>query len=294
MKIKSTPILFQSDMIVALRRAIDPKTQTRRIIKPEPIGFPTEMSGNLWHDKRSKGDPVMVAHSVPFKCPYGAAGDELWVKETFSRDAISMYPCPPAWYRATDDIASSDGIHTCAKKSRGNYADCLACWEQREGRKFKWTPSIFCTREASRTTLHIERIRAERVADISEADARAEGIQPFTKDDKLFKYWWCDPSERGTPKSSYTTWQDMPHTAVEAYRKLWNSINAHPKPMMMRDADGKNVINHYVAYPWCILDMRHIQGVTDIATSHDTASYRGKEVFIQPNPYVWAITFRKK
>ena len=78
--------------------------------------------------------------------PYGKPGDRLWVRETWHDASSSLHSC--ALYRA-------DGIDLH--------------WD-------KWTPSIHMPRWASRITLEITSVRVERLQDISEADAQAEGI----------------------------------------------------------------------------------------------------------------------
>lgn len=67
---KERPILFNGEMVRALLRAENPKTQTRRIVKPQPTEV--DCFGNpLWGEEgfRHYGKP----------CPYGADGDRLWV-----------------------------------------------------------------------------------------------------------------------------------------------------------------------------------------------------------------------
>jgi hypothetical protein len=85
----------------------------------------------------------------------------------------------------------------------------------RNYKEFKlWRSPIFMPREACRIRLKITDIGVERLQDISEGDAIAEGIKAFTKDEKLFKYGiegW--------------EWSTMPRSAIEAYQRLWESIN---------------------------------------------------------------------
>lgn len=170
---KETPILFSGNMVCAILQGR--KTQTRRVVKSH--------------------------HGMP--SPYGGAGDRLWVRETFSVDALSIYPCPQAWYRATDTHFEDRG-HICQDRKHP-WADCLACWEESHGR-FKWKPSIFMPRALSRITLEITGVRIERLQNISEADALAEGIQ-------------INNSPRKAPYGS--AWAHP----VSAYKELWESIN---------------------------------------------------------------------
>lgn len=165
------------------------KRQTRRIAKlhkslPNGRGFDciknltsgglVPIIGGIPQWSPAGGDPYRPYPHIEQCCPYGMPGDRLWVRETWSPDATTMYPCPAFWYRATDTI-ESDGVHTCPPQSKGNYADCLACWEERH-QKFRWRPSIHMPRRASRLTLELTRVRIERLHDITEADAWAEGI----------------------------------------------------------------------------------------------------------------------
>jgi hypothetical protein len=85
---------------------------------------------------------------------------------------------------------------------------------------WKWRPSIFMPRWASRITLEVTEVRIERVASISEYDAQAEGVSAVTKDGNLFKYCVMD---RGDMSSQ--PWVEMPRSAVDAYAALWSRIN---------------------------------------------------------------------
>lgn len=189
---KEGPILMNGAMVRAILEGR--KTQTRRVVKPQPS--PELVDGRHVHivgpdqqvhymrpldhadvAEANKTNGYTVWKTMDWllrQCPYGKPGDRLWVRETWSKDATSMYPCPPAWYRASDDLVS-DGVHSCPKQSRERYADCLACWEKEHG-KFRWRPSIHMPRWASRLTLEIVSVRVERVQEISEADILAEGV----------------------------------------------------------------------------------------------------------------------
>lgn len=163
------PILMSAPMILALLREIEApgtgKTQTRRIIKPQP----------LWvYDNKI---PVKTMDADPkgeIKCPYGKPGDLLYVRETYAE----VGTCDPGWllYRA------SGYKNECRRHAFDQYPDESA---------MKWTPSIHMPRHHSRLTLEITDIRVERLQSISEADAKAEGAE---KDDDAcdHKYYSCD------------------------------------------------------------------------------------------------------
>lgn len=206
---KERPILFSGPMVRAILSG--QKTQTRRVVKPQPTRlewFEHQKGwlGSFGADAGSRANPHRI---VP--CPYGELGDRLWVRETFSEDALTMYPCPQAWYRADDPIDLSD-VHSCPKESRGRWADCLACWEEREGRKFKWRPSIFMPRRLSRITLEIVSVRVERLQDISEGDAVAEGIKPvqMPTGEVMYEDYLEGGAFVARPVSSYATmWEKI-------------------------------------------------------------------------------------
>jgi hypothetical protein len=176
------------------------------------------------------------------KCPYGAPGDFLWVREKFS-PYLYRFGC---WYWAD-----------------GNEAPYAATISK---------PSIFMPRWASRITLEIVDVRVQRVQDISEADALAEGIIEDT-----FPLW---PDEPGFP-GKRPVWRydvDCANSPQLAYARLWNSINAKPKPVYSTDDNGKKEIAYYQSFPW------------EAGTRNDT--HQGKPWFVIGNPWVWALTFK--
>jgi hypothetical protein len=163
---KERPILFSGDMVQAILDGR--KTQTRRVIKPQPEIITThDYSIKLLQIKGKgpwfEGDPNRT-------CPYGVVGDRLWVREMWCTEhrlddikpsKIGEAATVPIWYRATDDLNSVSLIPG------------------------KWRPSIFMPRWASRILLEITDVRVERLQKISEADAVAEGAG----------YWGCDTVE---------------------------------------------------------------------------------------------------
>jgi hypothetical protein len=89
----------------------------------------------------------------------------------------------------------------------------------------KWKPSIHMPRAASRILLEVVSVRVERLQDISEADAVAEGIKALTKDGRTIKYGI--PDRDGLPGNDNDGWHWcnwMPDASL-AYRRLWQEIN---------------------------------------------------------------------
>lgn len=213
-------VIFAAPMIRALKAGL--KTQTRRVVKlppaPNHLGQwePTTIGGPGLRD--SAGKPVHVPeqpaiwHTRTGKCiacPYGSVGDRLWVRETWSDSALHVYPVPNAWYRADfdeyADPATNSGHGTGCT---GNRADCFACAAERDG-AFKWRPSLFMPRHLSRITLEITNVRVERLQDISEADAWAEGLRRFTHPDHGTVYE-IEGEQFGDPRRAYEFgWQGI-------------------------------------------------------------------------------------
>lgn len=177
---KERPIIFSAPMVRAILEGR--KTQTRRIIKPQP-----KIIHSIYGDASIDTERIFRQGDQRIHCPYGRPGDRLWVREAFAE--VGCIGRPIDWfeynYRADFENGQWEG-----------YADM--CFE-------KWRPSIHMPRAASRILLEITDIRAERVCDISEADAIAEGIEvtPIWKGPG--DVYLCDP--------------------IHEYSRLWQSIN---------------------------------------------------------------------
>lgn len=154
------PILFTGEMV---RAVLDGrKTQTRRVIKPQP--------GLLG----PKDIPLLL-----YYCPYGQPGDRLWVRESWSVD-MSMDHLKPS------DVPEDSIVYYRANTDKD--------WERQSTGQVmgKKRPSIFMPRWASRINLEITDIRVERVQDITEEDAKAEGVDwyPAMRANRLFQSLW--------------------------------------------------------------------------------------------------------
>lgn len=154
---KERPILFSAPMVRAILEGR--KTQTRRVVKPQPDEYAA-----------MQGDQCMLVHdsspdmhnSELIACPYGRPGDQLWVRETWA-------------YVGTGD----PGFLTF----KATYPNCLPHGTENAPANihdagYKWKPSIHMPRRLSRIHLEVTNIRVERLQDCSEADADAEGC-PF-------------------------------------------------------------------------------------------------------------------
>lgn len=166
---KARPILFSGPMVRALLDGS--KTQTRRVVKPQPVSEGILSFGEAWKWIKSPktwfsgvtrqqlvSRPGLLQH-----CPYGKPGDLLWVRESIT----------------TRDKAE-DGLRFDVPQYRADFTDSYGlCFTTDDGPRYvedlRWTPSIHMPRWASRLTLRITDVRVERLQDISEADVIAEG-----------------------------------------------------------------------------------------------------------------------
>lgn len=200
--IKERPILFSGPMVRALLAGT--KTQTRRAVKPgagqQWLGDKLALSPAARICKANYGGKfkfgAQFEHPISgplthVLCPYGQPGDRLWVRET-----LSETPCGSYLYAAdSEHVLEAAYEHSILRKEK------------------KAIPAIHMPRAASRLLLEITAVRVERVQDISEADAVAEGIE---KVDEAF----------GKP-----TYRDYLHKNVEfgypqgSFESLWTSIN---------------------------------------------------------------------
>lgn len=201
---KACPILFSTPMIQALLDGR--KTQTRRVItQAEKLSYVVDCGDGVY------GDEEGAAH---FKCPYGKPGDLLWVRETWVRGheydesdmpkvgAVDEY-IDKIWYRASSP----------------------ELWWDNEGvadhNNPPWKPSIHMPRAASRLTLEITDIRVERLQDISQEDALAEGIRPMNT--TIFNtHSMTIPQAFNYPNHNGFGWC---RDAVDSFQTLWQSIN---------------------------------------------------------------------
>ena len=179
---KERPILFSAPMVRAILSGR--KTQTRRLMKPQPhAGVRRSVfvrSG------------LEDGHGRELRCPHGAPGTRLWVREQFSYSyGTGVEDRSPCWYWA-------DG--------QPDYGD----WARP-------APSIRMPRWASRITLEVTGVRVERLQEISYADAMAEGVEHWVIGDGWREY--------GLPPSVEAAGTHPLRSARDSFASLWESIN---------------------------------------------------------------------
>lgn len=182
---KERPILFSAPMVRAILEGR--KTQTRRIVKPQPdriIGkYPAiDDFGDL----------------EAIHCPYGQPGDRLWVRETWAinHNWDSFYP---------DTDMTFEDMGLFYRSDENTERDTFGF-----GSHGKWRPSIHMPRAASRILLEVQDVRIERLQDISENDAIAEGVK------------------EGCFTGHYVDYADQDYqfdNAKDSFRSLWQSIH---------------------------------------------------------------------
>ena len=172
---KERPIMFSGPMVRAILEGR--KTMTRRVVKPvgNDGGFVLLDHGNgYWPYRSDDGESSMhtvkkgnklYQNETPHSCPYGQAGDQLWVREAFSGPHC---------------MDASDG---CKAVPPSKWGDCSRIWYWADGNPTEgdWTrprPSIHMPRWTSRILLEVTAVRVERLNDISQRDAIAEGAPP--------------------------------------------------------------------------------------------------------------------
>lgn len=261
---RERPVLFSGPMVKALLAGT--KTQTRRIVKPQPAhSCRWEINGARSHALHLGTAPDGSMLCVPYKatsadyrlpCPYGAPGDRLWTRETFAFSGNEDgHPINAArelcaerdaeiFYRA-DTTPAPYGLERLPN-GRGDY----------DG---NWRPSIFLPRWASRVTLELTEVRVERVQAITEADCVAEGITLYVSP--------CDERCKHEPKAGKG-------------HALLRLTGAHPPieyaPFNVKGgAKTATVADYYRA---------------EYASLFDQINGKGSWA---ANPWVWVVSFRK-
>lgn len=209
---KERPIIFDSESVRAILAGT--KSQTRRVVKrakmpecnalmqrPQAFGEGTE----YFMDMANPMGPYLQCN-----CPYGAPGDVLWAKETWQYadwnedgESCIRYAADGAKsWRVVPDHYSDRAQHEWERLSQPENYNIDKCAADR-----CWRASMFMPRWASRITRGIVAVRVERLQDIGEADAIAEGMKP-------------------RPAEPYDCMDDP----REQFRFRWDSINAKRAP----------------------------------------------------------------
>lgn len=193
---KETGLMFKAPLVRAILEGR--KTQTRRIVKPQPVAGQGMVNAGYCGDRHlwlrdgpcDKTDPA-----YEWRCPIGKPGDRIYVRETFNhfeRNENFKEGCE-CFYRA-------DG-------------DCVDLQP--------WRPAIHMPKHAARIWLEITSARVERLQSISEQDAIAEGIE--RTEDFFGCPCWRDYSEPEGPDAAV-----CPDDPIGSFQTLWDSTTGRP------------------------------------------------------------------
>lgn len=206
------PVLFNGAMVRAILEGR--KTQTRRLVKNAPAGAASAGVIVSSTDKDSEGEwwwldsaDLMDAGVIgdAFRCPYGQPGDRLWVRETFahwqSPDLFSGRPVPDTAFAAGRPMLRPPAGEPAP------FEKWERVWsEDTKPTGVKWTPSIHMPRSVCRLVLEVTDVRVERLQDINQEDAEAEGSHDF---------WGKE-----------TPWKNhFAPVPVHGFAALWESVN---------------------------------------------------------------------
>ena len=197
-------MIFNGEMVRAILDGR--KTQTRRPIKWKQTRF-TEIGEREDGSKWPWSEDAEHACDFWHPCPFGAVGDRIWVRETFS--CIGNEDGHPV--DAKGNLCTREEAQRIYRASAIQKPNNYGLWSSPDGFDFEgaWTPSIHMPRWASRILLEITAVRVERLREISQADAEAEGVG------KLKKGFW---------KNYQPGWTEFQLTARGSSATLWKSI----------------------------------------------------------------------
>ena len=169
------PIIFGAESVRAILDGR--KTQTRRVVKPQPrfTHYLQPMFGAS-PDGHTFGEPGLWREVGPDypdcgeddrRCPFGAVGDRLWCRETFSRPYVATEHDHGCIYLAD----GPDHVTSLDQRKRN--------WGKGDG---AWMSPIFMPRNVSRLTLEVTNVRVERLQEMPYGDIRREGVGCPTHD----------------------------------------------------------------------------------------------------------------
>ncbi|HBR1468933.1 TPA: morphogenetic protein [Klebsiella variicola] len=166
-KITERGMIFNAEMVRAILDGR--KTQTRRIIKPQPEATLSGSLSGKWLSRPLNGLLLPKIEDIAIHCPFGVVGDRIWVRETFQGplfdyDLMDSYCKDPTPFEKPEFcVYKADGVPAPEFYDADDELHCC------------WRPSIHMPRWASRILLEITNVRVERLKSISDGDALREG-----------------------------------------------------------------------------------------------------------------------
>jgi hypothetical protein len=201
-EIKERPILFSAPMVRAIlegRKTVTRRALNERVLKS--IGYGVQLGE--CHELPSEGPlhPNSIGYYNDF-CPYGQPGERLWVRETW------MDLRGTGVEHRLDPDGPLQRYAYRADSPPGSHSD-----EARKDFGLKWKPSIHMPRAACRILLEITDVRIERLQDISEEQALAEGVRPYPDHAEFGEWYHVEGVETYSAEPS------------KSFELLWSSIN---------------------------------------------------------------------
>lgn len=200
---REKPILMSAEMVQAILDGR--KTMTRRVIKPQPQNVPADAymdaynHSPLWNfwlpDNRVVNTVGPNEKTFHWKAPY-QPGDRLWVRETYRMCDCKAEGCKGLYYKA-------------------DAPEILA----------KWKPSILLPKKYARIWLEVVSFRVERVREISEEGAKAEGVDPGpflgigVDESKAYRYAFRDIWNKLNDKRGFS-WDSNPWVWVIEFKRV--------------------------------------------------------------------------
>lgn len=224
---KERPILFSGPMVRALLAGA--KTQTRRVVKPSAQFRAWDSEPRHAYDAIVADDMFAAAFLVAgdhgftdwVPCPHGKPGDRLWIRETWQKFAYGYDPIP--LNRFGGNFAPFVGVcNGVPLRWRACYAADGPLEHPIDG-PARWRPSIHMPRWASRITLEVTGVRVERLQNISEDDAKAEGL-------KVTGPTVNSAGEVIDDRPGYLGYGSLWHDPRRAFETIWDSINGKRAP----------------------------------------------------------------
>jgi hypothetical protein len=249
------PISYSPEMIKAIQLGRKTKTRRLRGLKYPSMGNEYS-SATIDHDVEVVNDDgdVVQLKGVCFNFDdgeyvvqsYYQPGDILWVRESFYEPTANVFKGKYFYKAGLDEM----------------------------GWSFKWKPSIHMPKIACRIWQRVISVNIERLSEISEEDAVAEGIRPLDirSHNGMQAY---ENYLRGS--AHYCT------DPVVSFATLWQSIHGKPVPVH-RNKDGRKEISHYEVFPFDVSESWRFEDFKG-----DFVKHKGKHLIVCPNPWVAVI-----
>ncbi len=234
---RARPILFSAPMIRALLAGR--KTQTRRLVEPQPLAVLAQPGDGKAPShaiiNRAQKTGVIIneyGNEDWLRSPYGYPGDRLWVRETVRAEVVNDLAY--VRYIADNSLVLVENSQEAADEWHDMY-----CYRGKHGAT---VPSIHMPQWCSRMTLEITGIRIERLQNVTEQDALAEGAIPIE----------CDHIRRSCEEIGC-----YGDTARAAFRGIWESVDGNWESV---DGNWESVDGNWDANPWVwVIEFKVIQ-----------------------------------